>query len=115
MMGSLRQRIRSLERKLILELTELRAQPVVTNLLCGWEAALAHRSRLPDPHRFVRGLFSAGLSFLRCPPAVNYLDECAMKRSFPDGGQLLRLLLWRPAGHLKHHRNNPLPLGRGLG
>ena len=95
-MGSIRQRIRALERKLIREITELRAQPVVDNLLRGWEAALAHRSRLPDTHRFVRRLFAAGLSFLRCPPAVNYLDQCAVKRTLPDGGQLLRLLLCLP-------------------
>ena len=62
MSHSIAGRIRSLERKLARPLTRVKASPHVNRLLDGWRAAHEHKSRLPDPFRFVSRLIRSGAS-----------------------------------------------------
>ena len=89
-------RLRSLELKLIRPLARVRTAPHVDRLFDGWQNALRHRSRLPDPFRFMSRLIRSGVHPPGAPRATNYLDQCRSGGDFPDRFLLLLHLLFGP-------------------
>ena len=89
----MRRLLRSLEKKLVVERTELAVVPRVHDLLSRWEDALGHDRPTPDPLHFVATLIRSGFCLTTVPKAFSYLDECQRRSSLPDRRRLLQLLM----------------------
>ena len=85
--------LRSLEKRLVVERTELAVVPLVHDLLSDWEEGLSHDRPTPDPLDFVVRLVRSGFCFTTGSKAFAYLDRCHWKGSLPDEGRLLRILM----------------------
>ena len=103
----MRRLLRSLEKKLVVERTELAVIPVVHDLLARWEDALSDNRPTPDVLDFVAGLIESGFCLTTGSKAFSYLDEFRRTGSLPDKGRLLRILMpW-------YVPDNPNALPRG--
>ena len=89
----MRRLLRSLEKKLVVERTELAVVPLVHDLLSRWEDALGHDHPTPDPLDFVASLIRSGFCLTTVPKAFSYLDECQRRSSLPERDRLLRALV----------------------
>ena len=89
----MRRLLRSLEKKLVVERTEIAVVPLVHDLLSRWEDALTHDRPTPDLLDFVAGLIKSGYCLTTGSKAFTYLDECRWTSSLPDKGRLLRILM----------------------
>ena len=89
----MRRLLRSLEKKLVRERTEIAVVPLVHDLLSRWEDALGHDRPAPDVLDFVAGLIKSGYCLTTGSKAFTYLDECRWTSSLPDKGRLLRILM----------------------
>ncbi len=89
----MRHLLRSLEKKLVVERTELAVVPRVYDLLSHWEDALSDDRPTPDVLDFVAGLIRSGYCRTTGSKAVAYLDECRWTGSLPNEGRLLRILM----------------------
>ena len=85
--------LRYLERRLVLERTEIGVQEAVDRLLGRWDQALSEGSAPPDPLDFASTLVKAGFHLHTTHRALSYLDECQAEASLPDRDRLLRVLL----------------------
>ncbi len=89
----MRRLLRSLEKRLVVERTELAVVPRVLDLLSDWEEALDERRPTPDPLDFTVRLIRSGFCLTTGSKAFAYLDECQRKGSLPDKWRLLRILM----------------------
>ena len=89
----MRRLLRSLEKKLVVERTELAVVPRVNDLLSRWEDAPSHDRPAPDPLDFVASLIRSGFCLTAGPKAFAYLDECRRGNSLPDRRRLLQVLM----------------------
>ena len=89
----MRRLVRPLEKKLVMERTELAVVPLVHDLLSRWEDALGHHRPTPDVLDFVAGLMRSGFCLTTGSKAVAYLDECRCNSSLPDKRRLLQVLM----------------------
>ena len=89
----MRRLLRSLEKKLVVERTELAVVPLVHDLLSRWEDALSDDRQTPDVLDFVAGLIESGFCLTTGSKAFSYLDRCQGKGSLPDKGRLLQILM----------------------
>ncbi len=89
----MRRLLRSLEKKLVVERTELAVVPRVNDLLSDWKDGLSHDRPTPDPLDFVVRLVSSGFCLATGSKAFAYLDECRRGNSLPDKRRLLQLLM----------------------
>ena len=85
--------LRSLEKKLVAERTELAVVPLVHDLLSRWEDALGNDRPAPDVLDFVVRLIESGYCLATGSKAFTYLDECRRISSLPDKARLLRTLM----------------------
>ncbi len=85
--------LRSLEKRLVVERTELAVVPRVNDLLSDWEEGLSHNRPTPDPLDFVACLIRSGFCLATGSKAFAYLDRCQWKGSLPDRGRLLQTLM----------------------
>ena len=85
--------LRSLERRLVVERTEVVVVPRVNDLLAEWQDDLAHGRPTPDPLDFVTCLIRSGFCLTTGTKAFGYLDECHRANSLPDKRRVLRLLM----------------------
>ena len=85
--------LRSLEKKLVVERTEIAVVPLVHDLLARWEDALSHDRPAPDILDFVVCLIRSGYCLTTGSKAFTYLDRCRRKGSLPDEGRLLQILM----------------------
>ncbi len=85
--------LRSLEKRLVVERTELAVVPRVHDLLSDWEDDLSHDRPTPDPLDFVVRLVRSGFCLTTGSKAFAYLDRCQRKGSLPDKGRLLQILM----------------------
>ena len=97
----MRHTLRSMERKLVRERTELGVQAVAHDLADRWQLALERHTAPPAPIDFPRMLTKAGIYVLTTPRAIVYLEECERAGSVPDPRRLLQKLLpWCPYGQV---------------
>ena len=89
----MRRLLRSLEKKLVVERTELAVVPRVNDLLSRWEDAPCHDRPTPDPLDFVASLIRSGFCLTTVPKAFTYVDKCRRGNSLPDRRLLLRFLM----------------------
>ncbi len=89
----MRHLLRSLEKRLVVERTEIAVVPLVHDLLSRWEDAISHDRPAPDVLDFVVRLIESGYCLATGSRAFTYLDECRRKGSPPDEGRLLRILM----------------------
>ena len=89
----MRRLLRSLEKKLVVERTEIAVVPLVHDLLSRWEDALTHDRPTPDVLDFVACLIRSGFCLTTGSKAFTYLDECRRISSLPDEGRLLGILM----------------------
>ena len=101
----MRHRLRTLERTLVRERTELAVQNHVDKLINDWDLALGGGDNPPDPIEFMRKLTLAGFRLPTRARAHNYLDECRARDLLPDRDKLIYALLpWaRPRDTLWTH------------
>ncbi len=85
--------LRSLEKKLVVERTEITVVPLVHDLLARWEDALSNDRPAPDVLDFVARLIRSGYCLATGSRAFTYLDECRRKGTLPDEGRLLQILM----------------------
>ena len=92
--------LRSLERRLVRERTEIGVPRIVDRFLRCWDHALTRNSSLPDPLDFINTLVHDGFYLPAShDAALQYLAKCRRAASLPDRDHLLRLLL--PRGRLR--------------
>ena len=89
----MRHLLRSLEKRLVVERTELAVVPLVHDLLSRCEDALSDDRPAPDVLDFVVGLIKSGFCLTTSSKAFTYLDECRRTSSLPDEGRLLQILM----------------------
>ena len=89
----MRHLLRSLEKRLVMERTEIAVVPLVHDLLSRWEDALSDDRPAPDVLDFVARLIQSGFCLTTGSKAFTYLDECRRKGSLPNDGRLLRILM----------------------
>ncbi len=89
----MRRLLRSLEKKLVRERTEIAVVPLVHDLLSRWEDALSQDRAAPDVLDFVARLIRSGYCLTTGTRAFTYLDECRRTSSLPDERRLLRILM----------------------
>ena len=80
----MRRLIRSLEKRLVMERTEIAVLPLVDDLLSRWQDALSRHRPVPDALDFVAGLIKSSFCLTTAPKAFIYLDECRRTGSLPD-------------------------------
>ena len=95
----MRQRIRFLERKLIKELTEIKVEPVVEQIVSEWpdldENPDADLKDAPDGLELLARLTAACVFLPKMEGAINYLDQCRPNRTRPTYKHIInRLLPW---------------------
>ena len=89
----MRRLLRSLEKRLVVERTELAVVPRVNDLLSDWEDGLTHDRPTPDPLDFVVSLVRSGFCLTTGSKAFAYLDDCWRGNSLQDRRRLLQLLM----------------------
>ena len=89
----MRRLLRTLEKKLVVERTELAVIPRVNDLLSDWEDALDEDRPTPDPLDFVTRLIRSGFCLTTGSRCFAYLDRCQRANSLPERDRLLRLLM----------------------
>ena len=89
----MRRLLRSLEKKLVVERTEIAVVPRVHDLLSHWEDALSDDHSTPDPLDFVTCLIRSGFCLTTGSKAFEYLDKCRRANSLPDRDRLLQILM----------------------
>ncbi len=89
----MRRLLRSLEKKLVVERTELAVVPLVHDLLSRWADALSDDRPAPGVLDFVIGLIQSGYCLTTGSKALTYLDTYRRINSLPDEGRLLRILM----------------------
>ena len=85
--------LRSLEKRLVVERTEVCVVPRVNDLLSDWEDDLSHDRPTADPLDFVVRLVRSGFCLTTGSKAFAYLDECRRGKSLPDRRRVLQLLM----------------------
>ena len=85
--------LRSLEKRLVVERTELAVVPLVHDLLSRWEDALGNDRPAPDVLDFVACLIRSGYCLTTGSKAFTYLDRYRLKGTLPDEGRLLQILM----------------------
>ncbi len=89
----MRHLLRSLEKRLVVERTEITVIPLVRDLLSRWEDAISGNRPAPDVLDFVVRLIRSGYCLATGSRAFTYLDECRRKGSLPGEGRLLQILM----------------------
>ena len=96
----MRRLLRSLEKKLVVERTEIAVVPLAHDLLSRWEDALTDDRPAPDVLDFVARLIRSGYCLTMGSKAFAYLDRCQRKGALPDEGWLLQILMpWYVPGN----------------
>ena len=85
--------LRSLEKRLVVERTELAVVPLVHDLLSRWEDAVTDNRPAPDVLDFVVRLIESGFCLTTGSKAITYLDRCRWTNSLPEEGRLLQILM----------------------
>ena len=88
-----RSKLRSLERKLVLERAEQRVGFHVDRLVQDWDLAAAQEKPRPDPLEFIKDLLNEGIYLPTYPRALNYLDECRREERLPEARRLMQILV----------------------
>jgi len=88
-----RSRLRSLERKLVLERAEVQVEGLVSQLVQKWDWYAYKEWPLPDSMEFIDQLFDAGFYFRANLKAVSYLEECKRNGKVPEERRLCQILL----------------------
>ncbi len=86
-------RLRSLERKLVLERAEVQVEALVIQLVQKWEWYAYEARPLPDPMEFIDQLFDAGFYLRSNLKAISYLEECKRDGKVPEERRLCQILL----------------------
>ena len=86
-------RLRTLERRLVLERTHIGVGQVVDRLLLRWDHTLSEDALPPDPLEFPVTLVESGIYLLTTHRAVQYLERCSHRKTLPDRDRLLSILL----------------------
>ena len=86
-------RLRSLERRLVLERAEEEVECQVDQLLLEWDVALYLERPLPQPFEFINRIMDAGFYLPTRIKAVHYISECKQEGKVPERRELLQILL----------------------
>ena len=86
-------RLRSLERKLVLERAEIQVAALVSQLVQKWDWYANEGRPLPDSMEFINQLFNAGFYLKSNLKAISYLEECQRDENVPEERRLCRILL----------------------
>jgi len=88
-----RSRLRSLERKLVLERAEVQVEALVGQLVQKWEWYVNEGWPHPDPMDFIHQLFDAGFYLRSNVKAISYLEKCKWEDEIPEQRRLCQILL----------------------
>ena len=90
-----RSRLRTLERKLVIERAEQRISFLVEQLVKEWDWAAYQGKPSPDPFDFIGQVIDEGFYLPTFSKAVRYLDDCSDESKVPDTKAIFqRLLPW---------------------
>ena len=90
---TVRQRLRTLERNLVAERTELGVQLAVSRLVRCWDQGLPRSRQAPDAVNLLDDLADTGFYIPTTVTAIKYLEQCRQRNSLPDPTRLLQMLL----------------------
>ena len=88
-----RARLRSLERKLVLERADQGVRILVGDLVSEWYWAVEEGKPIPVPHDFVGRVIDDGFFLPTLASVLNYLEDCLHQGTIPDENSLFRRLL----------------------
>ena len=86
-------RLRSLERKLVLERAEVLLEGRVHNLALEWDAAKYFGRSPPEPMDFILDIINQGFFLRSNIKALSYLEECKREGKVPEERRLSQILL----------------------
>ena len=86
-------RLRSLERLLVCQRSEVRITPVVAAFVDSWQRAVEQNNPLPDPLDLLQAVIGVGVMPLAFGPVAAYLDQCRSARRVPDPSNLIAAII----------------------
>ena len=89
----IRSRINALRRKMALEISVVRLEPVADDFCFQWERASAERKPAPDILAFIRKVAATGYWLPTSVAAQKYLEQCLAEKIVPRVQHLLGVLL----------------------
>ncbi len=88
-----RARLRSLERKLVLERADQGVRILVGDLVSKWYWAVEEGKPIPDPHDFIGRVIDDGFFLPTLASVMSYLEDCGCQGIIPEEKSLFRQLL----------------------
>ncbi len=76
--------LRSIERYLIVQILQIRLQPVADNFAQRCAHAIDNNKPFPDIIDLIQNAVAARVPVLAIAPVDNYLQNCQRKREYPD-------------------------------
>ena len=114
-LSQIRSRINALRRKMALEISVVRLEPVADEFCFQWERASAERKAAPDIPAFIRKVASVGYWLPTFVAAQKYLEQCLAEKIVPRVQHLLGVLLpWATVRGLVVLSADPPPMSMSV-
>ena len=94
--SSMQSRVRSLRRRLIVPLVEMQVGKLADEFVDDWQTAKTEEKPLPKGFTFVQKVAKAGFWFLRSASALDYIDQCNLRKKEPDPTEIFRGVFPKP-------------------
>ena len=110
-LSHIRSRINALRRKMALEISVVRLEPVADDFCFQWDRARAEGRPAPHWHSFIRKVGEAGYWLPTLISVQKYLEKCIAEKIVPGVQALLGMLLpWAVARGLVVPGADPEPM-----
>ena len=110
-LSQIRSRINALRRKMALEISVVRLEPVADEFCFQWERASAEGRPAPHWHSFIRKVAATGYWLPTLVAAHKYLEKCLAEKTVPGVQTLLGMLLpWAVVRGLVVPSADPAPM-----
>ena len=114
-LSQIRSRINALRRKMALEISVVRLEPVADDFCFQWERASAERKPAPDILAFIRKIGATGYWLPTFVAAHKYLEECLAEKIVPRVQHLMAALLpWAVVRGLVVPSADPPPMSMSV-